>query len=166
MPPELANTTRRGVIDQFKAFIRHHSAHDKRPTDDPLSYRQQLNKDTRQLSVDLVDVKMFNGPLGAALEDRPTDLLPLVRSSSLRAPLLCSRARAPARPLAHAPLLACPLPPSPPQHTQPPHPYTHPTQQPPPPHKKNSSRSPPARSSRRTTSSAPTAARSALATCR
>lgn len=39
VPPEQANTTRRGVIDQFKAFIRHHSAHDKRPTDDPLSYR-------------------------------------------------------------------------------------------------------------------------------
>jgi hypothetical protein len=37
--PDLAHTTKRGVIEKFKLFIREHSAHDKRPTDDPLSYR-------------------------------------------------------------------------------------------------------------------------------
>lgn len=51
------------------------------PHSTPLSktHSQQLNKDTRQLSVDLVDVKMFDGRLGATLEERPADLLPLVR---------------------------------------------------------------------------------------
>lgn len=126
------------------------------------NHSQQLNKDTRQLSVDLVDVKMFDGLLGATLEERPTDLLPLVR----RRP----------RPLSPSPLPLAPQnSPKRPREKK----TTHPPHQPPHPlpntnkktHKqknptKNSSRSPRARSSRRTTSWGPTAGRSASATCR
>jgi len=71
------------------------------------SHSQQLNKNTRQLPVDLVDVKMFDGLLGATLEERPTDLLPLVRF------LLCSFCSVRARRFRPRALLYLSLPPRP-----------------------------------------------------
>ena len=67
------------VVRDFKEFIQTHFAHDRRGADEPLAYRQQLNKDPSRLLVDLVHVRLHNPALGAELEARPAEYLPLVR---------------------------------------------------------------------------------------
>jgi hypothetical protein len=67
------------IVRDFKAFIQTHFAHDRRAADEPLVYRQQLNKDPTQLTVDLVHVRLHDARLGAELEARPAEYLPLVR---------------------------------------------------------------------------------------
>ncbi|KIZ00585.1 putative DNA replication licensing factor MCM5 [Monoraphidium neglectum] len=65
------------VVRAFKEFIKTHFTHDRREVEDPLLYRQSLNKDPSSLLVDLVHVRLHDAALGADLEARPAELLPL-----------------------------------------------------------------------------------------
>jgi len=51
------------------------------------THRQQLNKDPTSLLVDLVHVRMHDPNLGAELEGKPAEYLPLVSFRLLRSPL-------------------------------------------------------------------------------
>lgn len=66
------------IVRDLKEFVQTHFAHDRRGADEPLAYRQQLNKDPTRLVVDLVHVRMHNPSLGAELEAKPAEYLPLV----------------------------------------------------------------------------------------